>query len=101
MLKNLIYKKEYWLVAGAIVLLLVCYQLSFKETIQAFELNDRLKTQLNQASDLSYQPGYLERKAQNLDRLLNRYQMDSLALRCNTIASIASMVEKYGVKLSE
>ena len=101
MLKNILYKKEFGLIAGTMVLLFVCYELAFKETIQAFGVNAQLKTQLNQVSDLSYQPGYLERKARNLDMILNQYQMDSLALRGNTIASIASMVEKTGAKVSE
>ncbi|WP_448698210.1 hypothetical protein ACFGVR_15435 [Mucilaginibacter sp. AW1-3] len=101
MLKNLSYKKDYWLPAGTILLLLICYQLAFKNTIQAFQARSRLKAQLNQVADVTYDPGYLERKARNLDRLLNRYQTDTLTLRGNTIAQVAMIAEKEGVKLSE
>lgn len=101
MLKNLIYKKNYWLIAGTIVLLLLCYQLALKPTVQAFNIHNQLKSQLNQASDLTYEPGYLERKTRNIDQLLSRYKTDTLILRGNTIAQVAMIAEKEGVKLSE
>jgi len=100
MVKELLHKKEYWLIAGTIVLILLCYQLAFKKTIAAFQVNSRLKTQLTQASDVAYQPGYLERKTKNLEMILARYQADTLSLRGNTLATIASIAEREDVKLS-
>lgn len=100
MIKALLYKKEYWLIAGTIALALLCYQLAFKKTVQAWQTNVQLKAQLAQASDVADQPGYLERKARNLETILARYQTDTLNLRGNTIAAIASIAEKEGVKLS-
>lgn len=100
MVKELLHKKEYWLIAGTIVLILLCYQLAFKKTIAASQVNSRLKMQLTQASDVAYQPGYLERKTKNLEIILARYRTDTLNLRGNTIATIASVAEREGVKLS-
>lgn len=101
MLKNLIYKKDYWLVAAAILLLVVCYQLAFKKTVEAYQTRNRLQAQVSQVSDVSYEPGYLERKAGNIDRILARYRMDTLALRGNALAQIAVIAERENVKLSE
>jgi len=101
MLKNLIYKKDYWLVAGTILLLVICYQLAFKKTIQAYQNHSRLQAEISQTSDVSYEPGYLQRKASNMDRILERYHMDTLALRGNTLAQIAVVAERENVKLSE
>lgn len=100
MIKALLHKKEYWLIAATAMLMLLCYQLAFKKTIQAWQTNSQLKAQLAQASDLSYQPGYLQRKTQNLEMILARYRTDTLSLRGNTIATIASIAEKEGIKLS-
>jgi len=101
MLKNLIYKKDYWLIAGTILLLVICYQLAFKKTIQAYQNHNRLQAEISQVSDVSYEPGYLQRKATNMDRILERYRMDTLALRGNTLAQIAMVAEREDVKLSE
>jgi len=100
MVKELLHKKEYWVIAGTIVLILLCYQLAFKKTIAAFQVNSHLKMQLAQASDVAYQPEYLDRKAQNMETILARYKTDTLNLRGNTIATIASIAEKEDVKLS-
>jgi hypothetical protein len=101
MLKQLPLKKEYLLIAAAIVLLLLSYQLAFKKTIEAWQINKRLKEQLIRATDLSYQPAYLERKNKNLTNIINRYKTDTVAFRSNIISSISSIAEKENVKLSE
>jgi hypothetical protein len=94
-------KKEYVLIAGTIILLYISYQLAFKKTIEAIHIHNRLSAEVASASDLSYQPGYLERKSRNLDAIEQKYQMDSLSLRGNTIALISQVAEKEHVKLSE
>jgi hypothetical protein len=101
MLKQLPIKKEYLLIAASIVLLLLCYQFAFKRTIEAWQINKHLKAQLAQAADLSYQPAYLERKNNNLSKIIARYKTDTVAFRSNTISIISSIAEKENVKLSE
>jgi hypothetical protein len=101
MLKQLPIKKEYLLIAGSIVLLLLCYRLAFSKTIAAWQVNKALKSQLAQASDLSYQPAYLERKNNNLSKIISRYKTDTVAFRSNAISAISSIAEKENVKLSE
>jgi hypothetical protein len=99
--KQFALKKEYLLIAAAIVLLLLGYQLALKKTIEAWQVNKRLKTQLTQAADLSYQPAYLERKNNNLTNIINRYKADTVAFRSNIISVISSIAEKENIKLSE
>jgi len=93
--------KKYGAIAGSLLALAICYELAFKVTLEAYGTNEDLKAQLSQSSGLSYQPGYLKRKARNLDVLLQRYQSDSSALRGNTIAGISRLAKRGNVRLSE
>ncbi|HEY2580428.1 MAG TPA: hypothetical protein VGI43_01400, partial [Mucilaginibacter sp.] len=74
---------------------------AFKKTIEAWQINKRLKSQLTQAADLSYQPAYLERKSNNLSLIINHYKTDTVAFRSNIISTISLIAEKENVKLSE
>ncbi|RKR84509.1 hypothetical protein BDD43_4748 [Mucilaginibacter gracilis] len=100
MLKNLSINKRYLAIAASVLLLIICYQLAFKSTIAAWQTNRELCSKLTAVSDLSYQPGLLERKSKNLDLILNRYRSDSSAFRGNTITAISRIAEKQNVKLS-
>jgi len=95
------FKKEYLFISAVMILLVICYQLAFKKTIGAWQLNKRLKTQLEQSSDVSIQPGYTERKNTNLDRILELYKADTMNLRSNAISKISSVAEAENVKLAE
>ena len=100
MLKQLPFKKQYLLIAAAIVLLLLSYRFAFKRTIEAWQVNKNLKTQIAQSSDLSSQPAYLERKSNNLNKILSLYKTDTIAFRSSIISAISLIAEKEGVKLS-
>lgn len=101
MLKQLHLKKEYGLIAAAIIGLLVCYHLAFKKTFIAWQLNQNLNQQLLQSADLSYQPGYMERKNDNLDKIIKLYKADTVNFRSNVLGTISSIAERENVKLSE
>ncbi|MHB8209082.1 hypothetical protein [Mucilaginibacter sp.] len=101
MLKKLPVKKEYLLLIATILLLLVSYQLAFKKTIAAWQLNNSLEKRLPQSNDLTIQPDYLERKNKNLDKLIGLYKADTTALRNNMINIVSLLADKEGVKLSE
>jgi len=101
MLKQLPFKKQYLLTGATIVLLLLSYQFAFKRTIEAWQINKNLKTQIARSSDLSLQPAYLERKSNNLNKILSLYKTDTVAFRSNIISTISLIAEKQGVKLSD
>jgi len=101
MLNKIPVKKAYLLIAASLLLLLVSYRLAFKNTIEAWQSHRQLKTRLAQSNDLSYQPGYLQRKNNNLDQLIALYKADTTAFRSNIISTIASIAEKQNVKLTE
>ncbi|SHL98138.1 hypothetical protein [Mucilaginibacter sp. OK098] len=101
MLKQLPVKKEYLFIASVIILLLISYQLAFKKTLEAWQINKQLKTQIAQASDLSIQPAYLERKNNNLSKIISTYKTDTITFRSNIINTISIIAEKEHVKLSE
>jgi type II secretory pathway component PulL len=100
MLKPLPFKKEYLLAAAAFLLLLLSYQLAFKRTIAAWQLNHQLKQQLAQSADISAQPQYQERKSINLEKIISLYRADSTEFRGNILSDIASLAAKEQVKLS-
>ena len=101
MLKRLPIKKTYVLIGASVLLLLLSYQLAFKKTVEAWQINKRLKSQLNQSADLSIQPAYLERKNNNLTKIINSYKTDTVAFRSNILSTISMIAEKENVKLSE
>jgi len=101
MLKQLLFKKEYLLVAASLILVLLCYQLAFKKTIEAWQLNKSLKTQLIQSTDVSYQPEYQERKNNNLEKIIKLYKVDTVDFRSNIISVISAIAAKENVKLIE
>jgi hypothetical protein len=101
MLKKIPVKKEYLLIAGTILLLFVSYQLAFKKTIAAWQVNSSLEKKLSQSNDITIQPDYLERKNKNLDKLIGLYKADTTALRNNLINVVSLLADKENVKLSE
>jgi len=101
MLKKLPFKKNHLLIAGIFILLWIGYNLAFKLTIAAWQINRQLKTQLRQSADISYQPAYLERKNANLSKIINLYRADTVSFRNNSISIISGIAEKENVKLSE
>src|ERR1700744_2064217 len=101
MLRQLPFKKEYLLVGGAIVLLLLGYQLAFKKPIEAWKLNHSLKQQLLHSADISSEPQYEERKNINLGRVIDLYRADTSEFRGNIISKISSIAEEEKVKLTE
>jgi len=94
-------KKAYLLIVGFLLMLLLCYELAFTPTKQAWQLHNSLSKRLVQASDASYQPGYLERKNRNLDKILILFKADTLNFRSNTLGRISEIAQEQGVKLTE
>jgi len=101
MLNQLNIKKKYALIAASIVLLLAAYQFAFKRTIEALQLYHNLKQQVQLSGDLSYQPGYLERKNHNLDKIIALYKADTANFRSNVLSTISSIAQQENVALSE
>jgi len=101
MLKQLNIKREYSLVAVTIIMLLATWQLAFKKTIAAWQIHNDLKKQIVQTTDGGYQPGYLDRKSINLDKIISLYKADTINYRSNSLSSISSIAEKENVKLAE
>ncbi|HTK18442.1 MAG TPA: hypothetical protein VL442_02965 [Mucilaginibacter sp.] len=56
---------------------------------------------MSQSSDLSIQPGYIERKSANLNHILDLYKVDTLNFRNEAVSKISSIAEAENVKLAE
>jgi hypothetical protein len=81
--------------------LLLSYRLAFKHTIEAWQIHSELQAKLTRSAELSYQPGYLERKSANIDKIISQYKADTTAFRSNIINTISTIAEKENVKLTE
>jgi len=92
-------KKGYLLAALAFVLTLLSARFAFWNTWQAWQLNKQLNSRIGEASDISFQPGYLERKGKNLAKAIYLYQVDTLAYRNMVLTSISSLAEKEKVRI--
>ncbi|AMR33708.1 hypothetical protein A0256_20865 [Mucilaginibacter sp. PAMC 26640] len=100
MLKDFFIKGKYGLIVAAVILLAISYQLALKKTIAAWQLNSRLRQQVSQAGDLSFQPGYLDRKNKNLEQLVKSYTIDSANFRSGIINNVALVAETEKVKVT-
>jgi len=94
-------KKEYLLLAASVVMLVICYQLAFKKSIEAWHQHRQLASQAAQSVSGSFQPAYSERKSANISKILNLYKADTVNFRSNIIGRISSIAEKENVKLAE
>jgi uncharacterized protein (UPF0333 family) len=94
-------KKEYLLLAASLVMLVICYQLAFKKSIEAWHQHRQLQAQAAQTFSGNFQPGYSERKSANISKILNLYKADTVNFRSNIIGRISSIAEKENVKLAE
>lgn len=93
-------KQRYISAAAAALLVVTCYQLAFKRTIEAWQLHKGLERQIQQSSDVSVPPGYLNRKDRNLDGLLNLYKPADNS-RDELINRVAEIAESEHLKVEE
>ena len=93
-------KKEVLLALGIILLLWIGYQLAFKKTWQAWQLNREFNRQLSTAAGVSYQPAYLERKSRNLNQLLHSYTTDSVNFRSHSMELLSPIAEKEHCRIT-
>jgi hypothetical protein len=94
------FRKDYLVYAGTALLFFICYQLTFSKTLADWRLYQQLNRELSAGNDLSYQPGYTERKSRNLERTLALYRSDTALFRSNTLSVIATLADKEHVRLS-
>ena len=99
--KLLTIKKEYLLLAGVLCFAIICYRFAISNTVEAWKLNNKLEKEVSVSQDLSYQPGYLERKDKNLDKVIGYYKADTSLLRSNMITGIALEAQRANVKLTD
>ena len=69
--------KNRLLLVGAVVLVLLSWNMAFRKTYDAIVLNEDLKQKLETKSDLSINPHYLNQKHEVLNGALSAYNLDS------------------------
>ncbi|MFA6083761.1 hypothetical protein [Mucilaginibacter sp.] len=95
------YRARYLLIAAVMLLLAISYQLAFRHTFAALQLQGKLKGKLASSNDLSVQPGYLDRKYKNLDALTTRYRADTAVFRADVISAVAIVADQQHAWLTE
>jgi hypothetical protein len=101
MLNARLFNRQNALIIALAILLVLCYQMAFKKTIAAWQLNQTLKNQLSQSTGTMVPPDYIARKNLNLSKILELYNADTTNFRSNTLGKISFAAEKENVSLSE
>lgn len=94
-LRGLTYKrKNQLLILSMVIVLFIAWNLAFKNTFVAIELNNTLNSQNRDAQNLSYNASYMAEKSFLLDSIVSRYKVDSAGWKnsfwTNVSRSIAS-----------
>ncbi|WCT13660.1 hypothetical protein [Mucilaginibacter jinjuensis] len=88
------------LIVASILLLVISYQLSFKKTIEAWQLNRKFKTQVT-GMTLNSQPAYLERQDRILRSVIHTYQIDTVNYKNSMAMEVAEVGDKEHVRIVE
>ncbi|OOQ58324.1 hypothetical protein [Mucilaginibacter pedocola] len=91
--------RKYWITAGTLLVLLLCYQLAFKKTIAASQLYSRLSQQVTANDGLSLQPAFLERQYQTITALASSYHVDTANYRTQLLSKLAPLADSCHITL--
>ncbi|MBC7914023.1 MAG: hypothetical protein H7Y07_07865 [Pyrinomonadaceae bacterium] len=101
MIKNLLKRRDLILVIGIVFFALICYQFAIKNTLDAYNQNQKLAGALNNNSVGKLPLDFMKRKSQNLDKILIKYALDSATFKGRAIGEVASIAEEEHLKLIE
>jgi hypothetical protein len=99
MLSQYSFKRSYLLAGVTVVLTLLSIRFAIWNTFQAWKINKQLTNQMEQASNLSFQPGYLERKNKNLDTILRGFKVDTVNYHGVLLSAISSIAEQRNIRI--
>lgn len=98
-MEKIFLEKKYLIYVVVAGFSLICYQMAFKPTIEAWQSRSALKARILQSAGKSGQPDYLIRKKVNLDTLVARFKIDTGVFRTGVLNKIALIAQKQDVKL--
>lgn len=99
MAKLNILKKDYLLLGGSILLLIMAYRFAFSRTVAEWHLHRNLTAQVAASHTLDDQPAYMERKTANLAAVIRRYRADTTLFRTGSLNSIALIAQRHEARL--
>lgn len=97
---NLI-KRSYLLAGVTTILILLSIWAAFSKTYAAWKLNRELNDKLSNINNINYNPGYMERKFKNLEKITGLYTADSTTYRNQVLATIARLADAESIKIVE
>lgn len=92
--------KNKLLIATAVLLLIVCWWLSFSKTFSEIGRHRSLTQVVNVSGIQGDQAYQLQKKAAKLDTLIQHYSMDSIAFENNFLQDVSLAIEGLPVRLS-
>ncbi|MGY4538132.1 hypothetical protein ACVW0P_002552 [Mucilaginibacter sp. UYNi724] len=98
---TIIQDRKYILWAALVAFLLICYQLAFKPTIEAWSNNRVLTANAAQSNTETTKPLYQVRKKRNLDTLIARFRIDTAVFRNQVLNKIGLIAQKQNVRLTD
>ena len=99
MLKYWPFKHSYLLMLIGVILSFAGYRWAFTNTYHAWLTNKHFKEQIAKQNNVIDQPGYLERKKSNLNKIIELYHVDTLTYRSDAISTMSIIANKYNVRL--
>ena len=84
-----------WIIPLGIMLCLAAYQLAFKKTWERYQAYQELSDAEQSAEALSVSPGYSVKRAVAIERLYDRYLVDTLQWKNQIWAQCAVLSQRY------
>jgi len=102
MLKNLTYRQKLkWLGAGAVILVLICYQFSFSKTIKEYKTYKQYKSVSSNTLNDEAELNLLQSKNRMLDGILNKFLLDTLDETKSLLAVAGNFCNANNLQLKE
>jgi hypothetical protein len=101
MLKKISFYSAFAVPVATLLLLVIGYRLAFRHTLAVWQQHRELERQFAQAGNIDAPAGFLERKYENLSKVISLYSADTLQFRDQVIGSISGIAAKENVQLTD
>jgi hypothetical protein len=101
MLEKIVKYRVPVMVMATLLLLGISYRFSLQHTVKAYREQKALQRQLGDSGGPLVEPQYLERKLENLGRIVNAYKTDTTIFRNTVVNAIALIAQRNQVQLTD
>lgn len=99
--KTTLMKRSYLLAGATLILTVLSIWAAFAKTFTAWQLNQELNEKLLSSSSMKYNPAYMDRKMNNLEKIISLYSTDSITYRNHVLATVAKLADAENIRIVE